>query len=183
MDDVRYDFDTLTRLEAEAIGRPGQRTFRMIRGNDRGETAVLWIEKEQLQALGEAIDRLLAQTGSRQLRRIDITPGPPAPAAPLLDPPAVEFKIGQLGLGYEGEQRLFLLVAHDIEGDPEGPATLRCLIRSGQFRRLSEQIAGIVATGRPRCPMCGTPLSRADGPHFCPPSNGHLSRAERLEEE
>ncbi|MDP9373101.1 MAG: DUF3090 family protein [Chloroflexota bacterium] len=179
---VRYDFATLTRLEAEAIGRPGQRTFRIILENERGETAILWIEKEQLQALGEFIDRLLAQTGSRLLRRIDVTPAPPAPVGPLLDAPAVEFKIGQLGLGYEGEQRLFLLQAHDIEADPEGPPTLRCLIRPGQFRRLSDQIAGIVATGRPRCPMCGTPLSDPNGPHFCPPSNGHLSRAERMEE-
>ena len=55
--------------------------------------------------------------------------------------------------------------------------TLRCLIRQSQFRRLSEQIAGIVATGRPRCPMCGQPLSGRV--HFCPPSNGHLTRAER----
>lgn len=181
MDDVRYDFEAIDRLEAEAIGRPGRRTFRLIVGNDRGETAVLWIEKEQLQALGEAIDRLLAQLGPRRYRRLDITPSAPEPVGPLLDPPVVEFKIGQLGLGYEPASRLCLLVAHDIEGDPEGPPTLRCLIKQRQFRQLSEQIAGIVATGRPRCPMCGQPLP--DGPHFCPPSNGHLSRADREEDE
>ena len=179
MEDVRYNFETVNRLEAEAIGRPGQRTFRVIVASERGETAVVWIEKEQLQALGEAIDRLLAQVGPRRTRRLDLAPQPPQPATPLLDAPTVEFKAGQLGLGYEAEQRLCLLVAHDIEGDPEGPPTLRCLIKQSQFRRLSEQISGIVATGRPRCPMCGTPLP--DGPHFCPPSNGHLSRAERAE--
>lgn len=178
MDDVRYDFATVNRLEAEAIGRPGQRTFRLILGNERGETAVLWIEKEQVQALGEAIERLLAHLGPRRLKRLDIAPRPPEPVGPLLDAPTVEFKIGTLALGYEAEQRLCLLQAHDIEGDPEGPATLRCLIKQAQFRRLSEQIAGIVATGRPRCTMCGQPLS--GGPHFCPPSNGHLTRAERL---
>ena len=181
MDDVRYDFDTVSRLEAEALGRPGQRTFRLIAGNDRGETAVLWIEKEVLQALGEAIDRLLAQLGPRRYRRLDVAPQPPRPAAPLVDEPVVEFKLGNLGLGYDPEARRCLLIAHDIEGDPEGPATLRCLIKQSQFRRLSEQIAGIVATGRPRCPMCGQPLP--DGPHFCPPSNGHLSRAERAGED
>lgn len=179
MEDVRYDFETVTRLEAESIGRPGQRTFRLIVGSERGDTAVLWIEKEQLQALGEAIDRLLAQVGSRQMRRLDITPPPPKPVAPVMDAPIAEFKIGQLGLGYEVEQRLFLLQAHDIEGDPEGPPTLRCFIKQAQFRRLSEQIAGIVVSGRPRCPMCGNPLP--NGPHFCPPSNGHLSRAERMQ--
>lgn len=180
MDDVRYDFAIVNRLEAEAIGRPGQRTFRLILGNERDETAVLWIEKEQLQALGEAIDRLLAHLSPRQLKRLDVAPGVPEPVGPLLDAPTVEFKIGTLALGYEAEQRLCLLQAHDIEGDPEGPATFRCLIRRSQFRRLSIQIAGIVATGRPLCTMCGQPLS--GGAHFCPPSNGHLTRAQRLGE-
>lgn len=177
MDEVRYDFATVNRLEAEALGRPGQRTFRLIIGNEQGETAVLWIEKEQVTALGDAIDRLLAHVGQRHLKRLDVAPAPPEPAAPLLDAPTVEFKIGTLALGYEAEQRLCLLQAHDIEGDSEGPPTLRCLIRQSQFRRLSEQIAGIVATGRPRCSMCGQPLSGRV--HFCPPSNGHLTRAER----
>jgi uncharacterized repeat protein (TIGR03847 family) len=177
MDDVRYDFETVNRLEAEALGQPGQRTFRLIVGNERDETAILWLEKEQLQALGEAIDRLLAQIGPRQMRRIDVAPQAPRPVAPLRGEPTAEFKIGQLGLGYDPERRLCLLVAHDIEGDPEGQATLGCLIKQGQFRRLSEQIAGIMTAGRPLCPMCGNPLP--DGPHFCPPSNGHLSRAER----
>src|SRR5918912_1433403 len=81
MDEVRYDFRVLTRLEAEALGRPGQRTFRLIVGNDRGETAVLWIEKEQLQALGEAIDRLLAQLGPRRPRRWSTLPPPSSRSA------------------------------------------------------------------------------------------------------
>ncbi|HEX5501376.1 MAG TPA: DUF3090 family protein [Thermomicrobiales bacterium] len=179
MDEVQHDFERINRLEAEAIGRPGQRTFRVIAGNGRGETAVLWIEKEQLQALGEAIDRLLAQIGPRRTRRLDARPEPPPPADPLVDTPTVEFKIGQLGLGYDAERNLCLLVAHDVEdlvGGGEGPPTLRCLITRAQFRRLSEQIAGIVASGRPLCPMCGAPLG--DAPHFCPPSNGHLHHAE-----
>jgi len=180
MDDVRYDFATLNRLEAEAIGQPGQRTFRLILGNERGETAVLWIEKEQIQALGDAIERLLAHVGAQRLKRLDVAPRPPEPTTPLMDAPTAEFKIGQLALGYEAEQRLCLLQAHDIEGDPEGPPTLRCLIRRAQFRRLSEQIAGIVAGGRPRCPMCGTPLD--GGPHFCPPSNGHLPHPTRQQD-
>jgi uncharacterized repeat protein (TIGR03847 family) len=180
MDDVRYDFATLNRLEAEALGQPGQRTFRLILGNERGETAVLWIEKEQIQALGDAIDRLLAHVGSQRLKRLDVAPHPPEPPEPLVDAPTAEFKIGQLALGYEAEQRLCLLQAHDIEGDPEGPPTLRCLIRRAQFRQLSGQIAGIVAGGRPRCPMCGTPLT--GGPHFCPPSNGHLPHTARQQD-
>ncbi len=180
MPESRHDYGPVNRIEAEAFGEPGQRTFRVRLAGSSG-AACLWLEKEQLQALGEAIDRLLAQLGPRRTRRLDVRPAPPQPAAPLVDPPAVEFKIGRLGLGYDAEESRCLLVAHDIEGDPEGPPTLRCLITRAQFRRLSEQIAGLMASGRPLCPMCGAPLT--DEPHFCPPSNGHLHRSDDDEDE
>ena len=37
-------------------------------------------------------------------------------------PPEVEFKVGQLALGYDEAQRLYLILAHDVESDMEGPA-------------------------------------------------------------
>lgn len=175
MDESSNDFGLLTRLEAEAIGPPGQRTFRVIAANESERTAVLWLEKEQLQALGEAIDRLLAQIGPRRTKRLDVVPPPPAPAAPLLDTPAVEFKVGQLGLGFDADRKLCLLVAHDVEADSDVPG-FRCQIAPTRFRDVAVQIAGIIASGRPVCPLCGSAIS--DEPHFCPPSNGHLHAAE-----
>ena len=35
----------------------------------------------------------------------------------------------------------------------------------------------VVAAGRPRCPLCHTPLSAPGMPHFCPPTNGHQKLA------
>lgn len=175
MDEISNDFGVLTRLEAEAIGPPGQRTFRVIASNDNDRTAILWLEKEQLQALGEAIDRLLAQIGPRRTKRLDVVPPPPIPAGPVLDTPAVECKVGQLGLGYDAERKLCLLVAHDVEAETDVPG-FRCQVAPTRFRALAVQIAGIVATGRPQCPLCGSPLTSE--PHFCPPSNGHLHAAE-----
>src|SRR5687768_14874345 len=55
-----HDFDNLTRAEAEAIGVPGQRRFRMVFG-DELDAIVLWLEKQQLQALGMAFEQMLAQ--------------------------------------------------------------------------------------------------------------------------
>ena len=94
---------------------------------------------------------------------------------------AANVAVAVLGYLLFGGWRLFAHRYDDApsEGDPEGPPTLRCLLTTGQFRRLSEQIAGLMASGRPLCPMCGAPLT--DAPHFCPPSNGHLHPAEEAE--
>ena len=60
MPDARYDFAAVDAIDAEAIGTPGKRTFRLriLRGDN---AAALWVEKQQLAALGEAIPRLLEQ--------------------------------------------------------------------------------------------------------------------------
>ncbi|HYH12815.1 MAG TPA: DUF3090 family protein, partial [Thermomicrobiales bacterium] len=48
------------RVRVEALGEPGQRRFRlMVVIND--ETHIVWMEKQQLQALGMAIEQLLEQ--------------------------------------------------------------------------------------------------------------------------
>src|ERR671924_307114 len=60
MPDANYDFAAVDIIDAESIGTPGKRTFRVrvLRGAD---SASLWVEKQQLAALGEAIPRLLDQ--------------------------------------------------------------------------------------------------------------------------
>ena len=60
MAEAQYDFASVDAIDAESIGTPGKRTFRLriLRGD---ESAALWMEKQQLAALGEAIPRLLEQ--------------------------------------------------------------------------------------------------------------------------
>ena len=60
MPDARYDFAAVDAIDAESIGTPGKRTFR-LRILRRGDAAALWVEKQQLAALGEALPRLLDQ--------------------------------------------------------------------------------------------------------------------------
>lgn len=90
-------------------------------------------------------------------------------------PPDVEFKVGQLALGYDEAQKLYLLLAHEVESDPEGPARFSCQASRPQLRLLGESIAPLLAAGRPRCPMCEAPLG--GGQHVCPRANGHAARA------
>ena len=169
------DFGVIDRLQASSVGLPGQRTFRIQFMNEDAASASLWIEKEQLQALGSAVDQLMAQLSGSPL--LDIATreeqGPEAePEAYFPEPPAVEFKIGKLALGYDEERSRFTLLVHDIEGEQDGPADFRCLVTRDQLQALAHQIATVVASGRPTCPLCGAPLSPGTA-HFCPPSNGH----------
>jgi hypothetical protein len=55
--------------------------------------------------------------------------------------------------------------------DHETGQSLRCQANREQMQALSRQALDVVAAGRPRCPLCNTPLT---GPtHWCPRSNGH----------
>ena len=173
MADEHLDLGPLLRLEASALGAPGRRTFRLAAASRAG-TAWLWLEKEELQVLGMTIEQLLG--GGLAGLPLDpaLTPATPPSEAAItpVDPgerPALEFKVGRLSMGYEERDDLFVLLAHEVDADPEGPATLRCLASRGQLRTLAQQIAAICAAGRPRCALCGVAL---DGPkHPCPRLN------------
>src|SRR4030042_1588088 len=60
------EFGRVNSREAEAIGEPGQRTFR-LRVSSGQRTASLWLEKEQLQALALALMRLPGQMGQAEI--------------------------------------------------------------------------------------------------------------------
>ncbi len=169
------DFGVIDRLQAGSVGLPGQRTFRLQFINEDGQSAALWIEKEQMQALGSAIDSLLAQLSGSPF--VDIATREAQGAEPeaggyFPDPPDIEFKIGKLALGYDETRQRFTLLVHDVEADQDRPAGFRCLVTRDQLQGLAEQIDVVALAGRPLCPLCSTPLSPGTA-HFCPPSNGH----------
>jgi uncharacterized repeat protein (TIGR03847 family) len=127
------------------------------------------MEKEQLQALGMAIDQLLSQLRSNKVGRNEAA----SAASESGDFPAtysVELRVARLGLGYDDDRDDLVLLVHEAESDVDGPPTLTCRVSRGKMRTLSSEITSVVAAGRPRCPLCGTPLT--GGPHACPQSNG-----------
>ncbi len=158
MKDSPYNFGPTLRLEADAVGPPGQRTFRLLAANQEG-AACLWLEKEELQALGVAIDQLLARLSNRsEWKLYGAPPNPFCPSEGFPAIPLVEFKVGQLSLGYESDSRTFVLLVHDSDADPEGPPTFTCATSVIQMRQLGQQIPAVIAAGRPRCPLCGDAL-------------------------
>jgi uncharacterized repeat protein (TIGR03847 family) len=89
--------------------------------------------------------------------------------------PDVELHVVALGLRYDPDYDLIALEVFDQEMDEENeePPTLRLLGSRAQLEALQLNALEVVAAGRPRCPFCGTALSQAGLPHFCPPMNGH----------
>ena len=59
MADPKNEFTNITKLQPEAQGEPGKRTFRIIVDSE-SSSASMWMEKEQLFQLAVAIQRLIA---------------------------------------------------------------------------------------------------------------------------
>lgn len=154
------DLGLVTDLTAESFGEPGQRTFRLLAETVEGAVS-LWLEKEQIVALGSALEELLGRVRGGQ--------APTAVVVPILVG-EVEVRVGSLTIGFNGDRGGFVIEASDFIS-PFDFQGIRFMASREQLQRVEEQIERIVAAGRPRCPLCGTPLS--DDPHFCPPSNGH----------
>lgn len=182
------DFGVVERVQVDAVGVPGQRRFR-LRARTATESAVLWIEREQAQAIGLAIEQLLAQvqvqTGAQPL--------PADAGGPLDDFPmtaTVEFTVGQLGIGYDDGKDLVVLQlsnieeAVELEVEPEpldiepAPSVASLIIRfsRSQAAAVREQVDATLSAGRPRCPLCGVPMG-SDGEHMCVRRNGHAKGA------
>lgn len=163
-----HDLGLAEHVKADAVGEPGRRTFR-IRIVSSAGSASIWMEKEQMQALSMAIDQLLAQLRSNRAGRNE-APAPPSESGDFPATATFDFQVGRLGLGYDDQRDTLVLIAHEREADVDGPPTLTCRVRRGTMRTLSSEIGTVVSAGRPRCPLCGTPLDGS--PHVCPGSNG-----------
>lgn len=162
-----WDFGEATWIAADALGRPGQRRFRLL-VHSRPETAWLWCEKEQLTALSIATEQVIFQFGDAIGRDWEGSPAPEDPPSPT-----VEFTIGRLALGFDQEQSVFALLVYDRDvEDEDAPPTLVCRVSKSQLKQLAERIVELAAAGRPRCPLCGAPID-AEG-HICPRANGKV---------
>lgn len=161
------DFGLLEGVGAEAIGPPGQRTFRLLaRGG--GSSASLWMEKEQLNALGTAIQQQIVRLGRPASRE---RPVPLITGEEISQRPEVEFHLGQIGLGFDETKDEFVVVAYPIDPEEGGQEGWTGRITLAQARALSREIERVVNAGRPRCPLCGLLI---EGPiHNCPRANGH----------
>jgi len=166
--DSEFGFTTspawVERFRAEALGEPGQRRFRLI-VVVAGETCIIWMEKQQMQALGLAISQILQQSA-------DLGTNLETGQVPGLfnEETPNQFRLGRVELGYIEDDGSIMVNAYDIQDDEGSGFSMR--FTRPQARDLTVESASLVAAGRPICPMCGQP--RESTGHVCPEQNGHL---------
>lgn len=160
----KNEFTNLTSLRPEAIGEPGQRTFRIMVDSDGG-SAVMWLEKEQLFQLALAMQQLLATNQEEEVSLHAPLSGPETPTQ-------LDFKVSKLTMGYDSTTGMFVIDGHDDEGEDEDAATVRAWADRTQVKEFASEALTLCAAGRPLCPLCGGPID-ADA-HRCPRVNGHV---------
>ena len=118
------DLDPVTRLTADAVGEPGQRTF-YLQAASGSDQVTLLVEKEQVRRLAESLEAWLPELASDRPE----DPGEAAAAeagelalAPPLEP---DFRVGQLSLSYDAERDRVVVIATELQaGEEEDPVEL-----------------------------------------------------------
>lgn len=158
----------LIHIAGDAIGQPGQRRFRLMAMNERGQCAFLWLEKEQLGALGDAIENVLSAENYEHQRPAALSPEE-VPVYPLNA--TWDFRPAQLSMGVDRENHQVVLL---VSGGPEGDEDALTLNMSFDYSLafiLRRQIVDVVSAGRPPCPLCTGPMDPSG--HVCVKTNGH----------
>jgi uncharacterized repeat protein (TIGR03847 family) len=166
------DLNPVSAITVGTVGQPGQRVFYLQAR--RGPTIItIETEKEQVRALALGVHQFLEELTQRFPDRIDLDSVPQSELN-LAQPVEAEFKVGQMGLGYDSDQDLVVVVAQSLQGEDEpeeNAVTARFWVTRGQAKAMADHALEVVSQGRPICALCSRPI----GPegHFCPKRNGH----------
>ena len=155
------------------IGQPGKRVF-YIQAHGSREVVTLIVEKQQVEALATSIETFLEELHEKFPALVEASASFDPAAMTLTLPLDPAFRVGQLGLGYDEERDLLVLMAQEIavEGrEPEAGGSARLFASRAQMRALGAYGLTLVKQGRPICGNCGQPIDPAG--HFCPRRNGH----------
>jgi len=177
-------FDPPERFVAGTVGQPGDRTF-YLQASGSGRLVSVALEKVQVAILAERLEELLEEVRRRGAGDIPVAaPKELEDTAPLDSPVDEEFRVGSMGLAWDGEDELVVIEAlaqQEAEDESElvepladveeGPDALRVRITADAARAFIKRAERVVAAGRPPCPLCALPLD-PEG-HICPRQNGH----------
>jgi uncharacterized repeat protein (TIGR03847 family) len=178
-----YVFDPPERFVAGTVGQPGDRTF-YLQASGGGRVVSVALEKVQVAVLAERLEELLAEVRRRGVGEVPVTvPRELEDTAPLDAPVEEEFRVGTMGLAWDGDDDKVVVEAlaqqeadTEVEVEPlsdadEGPDAVRVRITAEAARAFVVRAQRVVAAGRPPCPLCSLPLD-PEG-HICPRQNGH----------
>lgn len=174
MPSVEIDLRPVSHILADAIGPPGKRVF-YIQGWQGDKTVTLIVEKFQIQSLAIGLEQFLLEIQQKYPGLSEATADYDEEQMHIHPPVDPLFRVGELGLGYDPENDLVILVARELveEGkDAESAGVVRFWCTRSQLRAMSRWGIEMASRGRPLCPQCGEPMD-PEG-HFCAKKNGHM---------
>jgi uncharacterized repeat protein (TIGR03847 family) len=174
-----YAFEPPERFVAGTVGEPGERTF-FLQARGGGRLVSVVLEKVQVSLLAEKLEELLTEAHRRfGVMLPEIATGSDD-NDPLETPLDEEFRVGTLGLAWDGESETVVIEAiavGEYEADEPTEAELakldrlRVRLTPAATREFIARAKRVVSAGRPPCPFCGQPLD-PEG-HLCPRHNGY----------
>jgi uncharacterized repeat protein (TIGR03847 family) len=173
MSPFEFDIRPVSKITTDAIGEPGKRVF-YLQAKDDEQLVTLIVEKQQVQSLAIGVEQFLQDLQGRHPDIPQASPDYSESEMCLEKPIDPAFRVGQLGLGYDEDADLLILVARELsneETENEVGSVARFWCTRSQIRALCHWGLEVASRGRPICGNCGQPIDK-DG-HFCPKSNGH----------
>jgi uncharacterized repeat protein (TIGR03847 family) len=104
---VDIDLDPVTRITADAVGPPGERTF-FLQGRAGERLVTVLVEKQQVQLLAASIVEILARIGK------PTGDGPPEEDMGLEEPVVPEWRVGRLAISYIEDRDVILLEVEEL---------------------------------------------------------------------
>ena len=143
------ELDPVTHITAGALGKPGQRTF-FLQAEKGIERITLVCEKEQVQALADAIDEMVQNLEKEFGLARDEGLKVPEDEMQIKEPADPLFRVGAMGLGYDANRDKILLVAQEaLDDDAEhDPREVRLFATRGQMQVVSTYARDIIGRGR-----------------------------------
>ena len=174
---TRFEFDLnpVSHITSDAIGAPGQRVFYIQAWQtNQPQPVTIIIEKIQLQSLVIGVEKLLADLEKEKPDLSKALADYEAELMQILPPVDPIFRSGEIGIGYDAETDLVIVLAKEIvveDAQEKDASMVRFWCTRSQLRRLARWSQEVINRGRPICPQCGQPME-LEG-HFCPKKNGH----------
>jgi uncharacterized repeat protein (TIGR03847 family) len=158
MPNVEIELNPVSFITVGTVGPRGKRLF-YLQAGDGSQLISLIIEKEQARALAEALREMLDDLMKREGAKLqNDTPDMSHMNMDLREPIEAHFRVAQMGLGYDEERDMVVLVAQELvipEGEGESsdlpthqPGVARFWGTRQQLRALSLHAAHVVKQGR-----------------------------------
>ncbi len=174
-------FRSPDRFLAGTIGQPGDREFFLQVADGRRIFSVA-CEKQQVAVLADRLGSLITEVAKRFDVTAPTTEGAGGGDLTLTTPVDAEFRVGTMGLAWDGEESQVIVellalseeeVGEDIvlEDREDGPDALRVFLTLAEASDFARRAELVVSAGRPPCPLCANPLD-PEG-HICPRLNGY----------